>query len=63
LFDQRNPGYTNKAPAWCIFGAAHWESDKGVFGGGRIYPASPVGDPRIVGPDGEQAPEWLVAAS
>jgi len=30
FFDQRNPGYTNKAPAWVIFGAAHWES--GVLG-------------------------------
>jgi hypothetical protein len=29
FFDQRNPGYTNKPPAWVIFGAEHLE--KGVI--------------------------------
>lgn len=61
FFDQRNPGYTNKAPGWCVFGSAQWESKKGVFGG-HIDPNSAEGDPRIVGPDGQPAPEWLVAA-
>lgn len=55
FFDQRNPGYTNKAPAWCVFGAAQWESVKGVFGGHVV-------DGAIVGPNGQPAPSWLVAA-
>ncbi|MBL7501020.1 FAD-binding protein [Frankia sp. CNm7] len=55
FFDQRNPGFTNKAPGWCVFGAAQWESAKGVFGG-RIV------DGAIVGPNGQPAPSWLVAA-
>jgi succinate dehydrogenase/fumarate reductase flavoprotein subunit len=53
FFDQRNPGFTNKAPGWCVFGAARWE--KGVFGGKVV-------DGEIVGPDGQPAPSWLVAA-
>jgi succinate dehydrogenase/fumarate reductase flavoprotein subunit len=53
-FDQRNPGLTNKGPGWCVFGAARWEG-KGVFGGKIV-------DGTIVGPNGQPAPSWLVAA-
>ncbi|MCL9758714.1 FAD-dependent oxidoreductase [Frankia sp. AiPa1] len=53
-FDQRNPGYTNKGPAWCVFGAAHFEG-KGVFGGRLV-------DGALVGPNGQPAPPWLVVA-
>jgi succinate dehydrogenase/fumarate reductase flavoprotein subunit len=53
-FDQRNPGFTNKGPGWCVFGAARWEG-KGVFGGKIV-------DGAIVGPNGQPAPSWLVAA-
>ncbi|MDT3439824.1 MULTISPECIES: FAD-dependent oxidoreductase [unclassified Pseudofrankia] len=55
FFDQRNPGYTNKAPAWCVFGGTQWEGKKGVFGGKIV-------DGAIVGPNGQPAPSWLVAA-
>ncbi|ADP78640.1 FAD-dependent oxidoreductase [Pseudofrankia inefficax] len=55
FFDQRNPGFTNKAPGWCVFGAAKWEG-KGVFGGHVV-------DGVIVGPNGQPAPSWLLVAN
>jgi succinate dehydrogenase/fumarate reductase flavoprotein subunit len=55
FFDQRDPGYPNRGPAWCIFGAARWEKKGGVMGGTVV-------DGEIQGPNGETAPEWLVTA-
>src|SRR5258707_14365889 len=49
FFDQRNPGFTNKAPAWNIFGAAILE--RGVSG------SKPGISMTLTGPDGQQAPD------
>jgi succinate dehydrogenase/fumarate reductase flavoprotein subunit len=57
FFDQRNPGYTNKPPAWVIFGAKQIE--QGVFGS-RPGPSST--STSLTGPDGEEAPDWLKVA-
>lgn len=54
FFDQRNPGYTNKAPAWVVFGARHLES--GIMG------SKPGIAMELVGPDGQEPPSWLVIA-
>lgn len=54
FFDQRNPGYTNKPPAWVIFGAEHFEN--GVMG---VKPGISLG---LQGPDGEEAPDWMAMA-
>ena len=56
FFDQRNPGYTNKAPGWVIFGQDHIEGE-GVLG------AKPGIEMNLVGHEGEDAPDWLVFAS
>ena len=53
-FDQRNPGFTNKPPAWIVFGAEHLE--KGIMG------AKPGMELNLTGPAGEQPPDWLVLA-
>jgi succinate dehydrogenase/fumarate reductase flavoprotein subunit len=58
FFDQRNPGYTNKAPGWCVFGQEHL--DRGVMGSKLTTDAD--GHPKIVGPKGQPAPPWLVVA-
>ncbi|MCD4524234.1 FAD-dependent oxidoreductase [Nocardioides sp. cx-173] len=57
-FDQRNPGFTNKAPGWCVFGVEHW--GKGVLKDARVVPGDQV---RVEGPGGAPAPEWLVVAN
>jgi len=54
FFDQRNPGYTNKAPAWNIFGAK--VLDEGILG------AKPGISFSLTGPDGQQAPDWVQLA-
>ncbi|GLY38967.1 FAD-binding protein [Amycolatopsis sp. NBRC 101858] len=53
-FDQRNPGFTNKPPAWIVFGAEHFE--KGILG------SKPGIELNLTGPGGEEPPEWLVEA-
>lgn len=53
-FDQRLPGYPNKAPAWNIFGTHHLEN--GILG------AKPGIEMTLVGPEGEAAPEWMAVA-
>jgi 3-oxosteroid 1-dehydrogenase len=53
-FDQRNPGFTNKPPAWIIFGAGHLE--RGIMG------AKPGIELSLTGPDGQEAPDWLAVA-
>ena len=53
-FDQRNPGFTNKPPAWIIFGAQHLEA--GIMG------AKPGIELTLTGPAGEEPPEWLAVA-
>jgi succinate dehydrogenase/fumarate reductase flavoprotein subunit len=60
FFDQRNPGYTNKGPGWCVFGAGHFESGA-VFGAKTVTDAD--GDVKVVGPKGQPAPSWIVAAN
>jgi succinate dehydrogenase/fumarate reductase flavoprotein subunit len=54
FFDQRNPGYTNKPPAWVIFGAGHLE--KGIMG------VKPGIELSLQGPEGEAAPDWMALA-
>ena len=54
FFDQRNPGYTNKPPAWNIFGAAILE--KGILG------AKPGISMSLTGPEGQEAPDWIQLA-
>jgi succinate dehydrogenase/fumarate reductase flavoprotein subunit len=54
FFDQRNPGYTNKPPAWVIFGARHLE--KGIMG------VKPGIELSLQGPDGQAAPDWMALA-
>ena len=54
FFDQRNPGFTNKAPAWNIFGAAILE--QGISG------AKPGISMTLTGPDGQEAPNWVQLA-
>ena len=54
FFDQRNPGFTNKAPAWNIFGAAILE--QGISG------AKPGISMTLTGPDGQEAPDWVQLA-
>jgi len=54
FFDQRNPGYTNKPPAWNIFGARHL--NRGIMG------SKPGIAMSLTGPDGEQAPDWIQLA-
>ena len=54
FFDQRNPGLTNKGPAWCVFGAARGE---GVMGGKVGYRSARWSDRRD-----SPRPEWLVTA-
>jgi 3-oxosteroid 1-dehydrogenase len=54
FFDQRNPGYTNKPPAWNIFGARHL--NRGIMG------SKPGISMSLTGPDGEQAPDWIQLA-
>jgi succinate dehydrogenase/fumarate reductase flavoprotein subunit len=53
-FDQRTPGFPNKPPAWIVFGAAHLE--RGIMG------AKPGIELNLTGPQGEEAPDWLVVA-
>jgi 3-oxosteroid 1-dehydrogenase len=55
FFDQRNPGFANKAPGWVVFGADQLA--------GGIMGSKPGIELNLVGPDGEPAPEWLVLAS
>jgi 3-oxosteroid 1-dehydrogenase len=55
FFDQRNPGYTNKGPAWNIFGAKVLE--EGIMG------AKPGISMSLTGPDGQQAPDWVQLAA
>jgi 3-oxosteroid 1-dehydrogenase len=59
FFDQRNPGFTNKGPGWCVFGAERLE--RGLMGAQLVTDDS--GDVKVVGPNGQAAPSWLVAAS
>ena len=54
IFDQRNPGFTNKPPAWIVFGAEHLE--QGIMG------AKPGIELNLTGPDGQEPPDWLVVA-
>ena len=54
FFDQRNPGYTNKPPAWNIFGAAILE--RGISG------AKPGISMTLTGPEGQQAPDFIQLA-
>jgi succinate dehydrogenase/fumarate reductase flavoprotein subunit len=54
FFDQRNPGYTNKPPAWNIFGAAVLE--RGISG------AKPGISMTLTGPEGQQAPGFIQLA-
>jgi 3-oxosteroid 1-dehydrogenase len=60
FFDQRNPGYTNKGPGWCVFGQKHL--DKGIPFGAQLT-TDADGDPKVVGPKGQPAKGWLVVAS
>jgi succinate dehydrogenase/fumarate reductase flavoprotein subunit len=53
-FDQRNPGFTNKPPAWIVFGAEHLE--KGIMG------SKPGIELNLTGPDGQEPPEWVAVA-
>lgn len=55
-FDQRDPGYPNKGPAWCLVGAEHLE--RGLFESKVMTGAD--GELSLVGPQGQSAPEWLV---
>jgi hypothetical protein len=54
FFDQRNPGFTNKPPAWVIFGSGHLE--KGVMG---VKPGIALD---LHGPEGQRAPDWVAVA-
>jgi 3-oxosteroid 1-dehydrogenase len=54
FFDQRNPGYTNKPPAWNIAGAVHLS--RGIMG------SKPGISMSLTGPDGQQAPDWIQVA-
>jgi len=54
FFDQRNPGFTNKPPAWVIFGAEHIK--QGIMG------SKPGISMSLTGPDGQEAPDWLKLA-
>src|SRR5450756_1285104 len=54
FFDQRNPGYTNKPPAWNIFGAATLEN--GISG------SKPGISMMLTGPEGEQTPDFIKLA-
>ncbi len=54
FFDQRNPGFTNKAPAWNIFGAAIL--DQGISG------AKPGISMTLTGPGGQEAPDFIQLA-
>jgi succinate dehydrogenase/fumarate reductase flavoprotein subunit len=54
FYDQRYPGFVNKPPAWAIFGARHLE--KGIMG------AKPGIELSLVGPDGQQPPDWVALA-
>jgi succinate dehydrogenase/fumarate reductase flavoprotein subunit len=54
FFDQRNPGFTNKAPAWVIFGAEHLKN--GVMG------TKPGIALSLQSPEGEAAPDWMAVA-
>jgi 3-oxosteroid 1-dehydrogenase len=54
FFDQRNPGYTNKPPAWVIFGASHLEN--GVMG---VKPGIGLG---LLGAQRQALPEWMALA-
>jgi len=54
FFDQRNPGYTNKPPAWNIFGAAHLA--RGIMG------SKPGISMSLTGPDDQEAPDWIQVA-
>jgi succinate dehydrogenase/fumarate reductase flavoprotein subunit len=51
FFDQRNPGYSNKPPAWNIFGAAHLKHP--IMGG------KPGISLTLAGPAGQEAPGWI----
>lgn len=53
-FDQRNPGFTNKPPAWIIFGSRHFET--GIMG------SKPGIELNLTGPEGQEPPEWLAEA-
>ena len=54
VYDQRRPGFTNKPPGWVIFGADHLE--QGIMG------AKPGIEMTLVGPEGQDAPDWLAVA-
>ena len=54
FFDQRNPGYTNKPPAWNIFGAAILA--RGISG------AKPGISMTLTGPEGQEAPDFIKLA-
>ena len=54
FFDQRNPGYTNKPPAWVIFGSEVLKN--GVMG---VKPGIAL-DLQV--PEGQSAPDWVVLA-
>jgi 3-oxosteroid 1-dehydrogenase len=61
FFDQRNPGYTNKGPAWCVFGADHLTRPYGVMGSQLVTETD--GEVKVVGPAEQPAPEWFVVAN
>lgn len=54
FYDQRYPGFANKPPAWAVFGARHFQ--KGIMG------AKPGIEMSLVGPDGQQPPDWVALA-
>ena len=54
FFDQRNPGFTNKPPAWNIFGAHVLE--QGISG------SKPGITMSLEGPEGQKAPDWVQLA-
>jgi succinate dehydrogenase/fumarate reductase flavoprotein subunit len=54
FYDQRLPGFANKAPAWNIFGAEHLEN--GIMG------SKPGIAMTLVGPDDQPAPDWVAVA-
>ena len=53
-FDQRNPGFTNKPPAWIIFGAEHLQ--QGIMG------SKPGIEMDLKGPEDQEPPSWLAVA-
>ncbi|MDN5919332.1 MAG: FAD-binding protein, partial [Pseudonocardia sp.] len=54
-FDQRNPGFTNKPPAWIVFGSEPFDQ-------GGALGSKPGILLNLTAPDGAEAPEWLQEA-